>query len=344
MIRLAPEAITPADFEALAGWLSTYPRLTQDRLVKEFEGRFADWLGRKHAVYVNSGSSANLLAIYALLESGRLKPGQEVAVPALSWSTDVAPLIQFGLKPVLVDCDLADLAMYPEGLKGTKAAILVSVLGLVPRMDRYDTPLLIEDCCESLGSTWHGMKLGTFGILSTFSFFYGHHMTTIEGGMVTTDNNDLANLLRQLRAHGWDRDTGGVPGSFNFVVPGFNLRNTEIGAWLGLRQLDRLDGIVTKRNQLFNKYSSLLGWPSQRLDTMVSAMAWPAIRKEPFIHHDVESRPLIAGNIARHPFWVDRYQPIDLPNADDLHDHAIYVPCHQDMTEADVVKIAGYLQ
>jgi CDP-6-deoxy-D-xylo-4-hexulose-3-dehydrase len=214
-IGLIGNIISDEDMKALSEWIATCPRLSKGPLTLEFERRWARWLGTKHAVFVNSGSSANLLMIYAMICAGKLKPGDKVVVPALSWSTDVAPLMQFGLVPVLCDCNLGDLSVDLGHLqrlfiedRDIKALLLVSVLGLVPDMwsitglcKEYGVDLL-EDCCESMGSMFGPKNLGTFGEMSTFSMFFSHHISTIEGGMVCTDDDRLHDILVSIRAHG----------------------------------------------------------------------------------------------------------------------------------------------
>jgi CDP-6-deoxy-D-xylo-4-hexulose-3-dehydrase len=217
MISLVKDTITKKDINSLIKWLKTYPRLTKGEQTLKFEAEFAQWVGSQYAIFVNSGSSANLLMVYALKYANLLNTNK-IAIPTLSWATDLSPLLQFGITPVLVDCNLnnlsVDLNHLEEVFKNEKpdAFILVSILGLSPDMDkivelceRYNV-ILLEDNCESQGTSYKGKKLGTFGLASSFSTFFGHIMSTIEGGVITTDDEGFYNLLLQLRSHGWDRD------------------------------------------------------------------------------------------------------------------------------------------
>src|SRR3972149_8627599 len=183
-----------------------------------FEKKFRDWQGRSYCVFVNSGSSANLALIQALLNLGKLSKGDTVGFSACTWSTDVMPLVQLGLVPVPVDVELDTLNVSSKQLKAAvkkhklKALLLTNLLGLcddideIARVCRDHNVLLLEDTCESLGSVYKGKKLGNYGFASTFSFYVGHHLSTIEGGAVCTDDEERASMLQIVRAHGWDRN------------------------------------------------------------------------------------------------------------------------------------------
>ena len=218
MINLVQDTIDNKDINQLIKWLKTYPRLTKGELTIQFEKDWSDYLGVEYSIFVNSGSSANLLMIYYLIESGLLKRGDKVIVPALSWSTSLSPVIQFGLQPILCDCNLDDLSIDIEHFNvlikehKPKALVLVPILGFVPNMKEIQdiceskNIILLEDTCESLGSEFNNKKLGTFGLMSSFSTYFGHHISTIEGGMICTNDKKVANILKSLRSHGWDRD------------------------------------------------------------------------------------------------------------------------------------------
>lgn len=216
-ITLVKDTIDIDDVNKLIEWLKTNPRLTKGNLTIEFEKKWSEWLGSKYSVFVNSGSSANLAAIYSLILSGKLK-NNKIVVPAVSWVTTVTPAIQLGLEPIMCECDMDNLGLDINHLKeiikteNPGAIILVHVLGFPNYMDEIidlcneNDIMLIEDTCESIGSEYNGKKLGTLGDLSTFSFYFGHHMSTIEGGMVSTDDEELYHILLSIRSHGWDRD------------------------------------------------------------------------------------------------------------------------------------------
>jgi len=275
---LAKETINQDDVNALIDWLKTNPRLTMSELTKEFEQKWANYIGTKYAVFTNSGSSANLLMINTLIQSGRLK-SKKIIVPAVSWSTTISPIIQFGYEPIMVDADEKtfgiDLDQTEELLKNKYTTsnrydkfgdiggiIFVQVLGiphykdrLLELCDQYDVPLL-EDSCAALGSSYEdGTKVGQVGDMSTFSFYFGHQLSTIEGGMINTNDEELYHTLLMLRSHGWGKylpkglykqkmidnniDTFNEP--FTFLVPGFNLSPTDLQAFIGIRQVEKAD-------------------------------------------------------------------------------------------------------
>ncbi|KKK50910.1 hypothetical protein LCGC14_3120300, partial [marine sediment metagenome] len=307
MRKLSEDTIGKSDIDRLITWLGTYPQLTQGKVTREFEQMWADWLGTKYVVFVNSGSSANLLMIYSLMQLGYIERGDQVVVPALSWSTDLSPVIQLGLEPLLCDCNLDNLAVDTSDVERLfdtyhpKVLILVSVLGLVPDMQeiislckRYNV-VLIEDVCESIGSEYNNKKLGTFGLMSSFSTFFGHHISTIEGGIICTNNKKIYDMLKALRSHGWSRDLNnqeqkrlkskwGVS-NFNdlytFYYPGFNLRSTDLQAFIGLGQLDKINDIINKREHNYNLYNKHIHndyWkPSVYDNRYVSNFAYPII-------------------------------------------------------------------
>jgi CDP-6-deoxy-D-xylo-4-hexulose-3-dehydrase len=268
--------ITRADLRVAIDFLGTEdPILTQAREVRRFEADWSAWLGVKHSVFVNSGSSANLLTIAALREL--YGPG-EVIVPPLTWVSDIAAVLHCGFTPVFADIDLRTLGMETEQVLAkltpdTKAVFLTHVLGynaLTPRLRdelRARRIPLIEDVCESYGASFDGRKLGTHGLMSNFSFYYAHHMSTIEGGMVSTDDDGIYEITRMLRAHGLVReaDSGDLRDGyatrhpdlnpdFIFAFPAFNMRSTEIQAVIGrsaLRQLDENNEIRRENLSLF---------------------------------------------------------------------------------------------
>ncbi len=255
--------ITRADLDAVIAYLrQENPMLTQSQQVQLFEQEWSAWLGVKHSVFVNSGSSANLLTMAALREA--FGPG-EVIVPTLTWVSDIASVIQCGFKPVFVDINPRTLGMDDEQVIArltpqTRAVFITHILGynaLTQRLlDELQTRkvTLVEDVCESHGATFKGRKLGTFGLMSDFSFYYAHHMSTIEGGMICTNDPDLYETLRMLRSHGMVRESRSealkdrfrrqypdLNADFIFAFPAYNVRSTEINAVFGRAQLKRLD-------------------------------------------------------------------------------------------------------
>ena len=387
MIHLAEATIDEKDMDALSDWVKTYPRLTKGKLTLEFESKWAKWLGTKHTTFVNSGSSANLLMLATLMEAGDLEPGDAVIVPALSWATDLSPVMQLGLIPLLCDCNLEDFSVDLDHFKQIitegvvkemngirkrlrpKAAILVSVLGLLPKMDvitkicSRNNVILLEDCCESLGSAMpDGRKLGTFGAMSTFSTYFGHHISTIEGGMVCTDDPRYNRIMKSVRSHGWCRDwseeeqkdhceewnVSDFDAFYTFFHSGFNLRATDLQAFLGLRQLDKIDMICKQRSINFALYSKYLNEEFKRSqgECYVSNFAFPIIsdRREEIAKalkaQEIECRPLICGSMGKQPFYVKKYGEEILPNAEVVRKQGMYLPNHHLLSENDIKKVA----
>ena len=298
--------ITRADLDALIEFLrQDSPILTQSHEVKLFEQEWSAWLGVKHSVLVNSGSSANLLTMAALRETAGLG---EVIVPTLTWVSDIASVFQCGFKPVFVDINPRTLGMDDEQIVArltprTRAVFLTHVLGynaltqrLLDELKARNVPL-IEDVCESHGATFNGRKLGTFGLMSNFSFYYAHHMSTIEGGMICTDDPDLYEALRMLRSHGMVRESGSeqlkrryreqfpdLNPDFIFAFPAYNVRSTEINAVLGRAQLKRLDQNNERRRANFRLFLDHLDPGRYRTDFQVEGScnyAFTLILKQP---------------------------------------------------------------
>ena len=373
-IDLVKDTIDSDDIKKLISWLETNPRLTKGELNVKFEKEWSDWLGKKYSVFVNSGSSANLAALYALLLLGKLR-NNKIVVPAVSWVTTVTPAVQFGMEPIMCECDEDNLGLNIEHLKqiikehDPSSIILVHVLGFPNHMNEivelckeYNIRL-IEDTCESIGSEYEGKKLGTFGDLSTFSFYFGHHMSTIEGGMISTDDEELYHILLSIRSHGWDRDLpkskqielrekyniGDFRSLYTFYYPGFNLRATDLQAFIGLEQLKKLDLIVKNRNLNYQKYHEGIKNNEWKInppkDSFISNFSYPVITKnikelvEKLTENNVECRPLICGSINEHPFWYERYGKQDLPISKKVHEYGLYLPNNHQMTVEEIDKV-----
>lgn len=374
-ISLVRDTINFDDVQKLIGWLQTNPRLTKGDLTIELEKLWSDWLGVKYSVYVNSGSSANLAAIYALLLSGKLR-NNKIIVPAVSWVTTISPAIQLGMEPILCDCNKDNLGLDLDNLKRIieeekpASLILVHALGFSNDMDEivalckeHDIKI-IEDTCESIGSMYDDEKLGSIGDLGTFSFYFGHHVSTIEGGMVSTNDEDLYHLLLSVRSHGWDRDlpetkkrelrdkyqVSDFRALYTFYYPGFNLRSTDLQAFIGKLQMDKIDNIVSVREKNYQLYHKLIDnkeWKINPSDKMyVSNFAYPIITSkinelvEALTENNIECRPLICGSINKQPFWYERYSDYSTPNADWLHNNGLYLPNNHEMTEEEVIFVS----
>lgn len=375
MIRLAEDTIDKKEMDNLAEWLKTYPRLTKGNLTIELESEFSKYLGVKYSVFVNSGSVANLAMLHTLKEIGKLKEGDVVVVPGVSWATDLAPVMQLNLTPVLCDCNLNDLSIDIEHFENIiesyhpKALLLVSVLGLVPDVDKIvrlckqNNVILLEDICESLGSEYKNKKLGSFGTMGTCSTYFGHHISTIEGGFVFTNDKELYNVLKSIRSHGWCRDLDQeeqqeligtwdideFSSLFSFFYSGFNCRSTDLQAFIGLGQILKLDSIVKKRAANFIQYQNLLKsslWkPKIYEDRLISSFAYPVIAEnrlelsKKLQSASIETRPLICGSLGRQPFYVKKYGAAKLKNADKIHKYGLYVPNHPNLSLGNIKAI-----
>lgn len=380
MIKLINDTIDRNDIDALCAWLQQdpIPQLTKGPLTMELEQKWADKIGTKFSVFVNSGSSAILLGLTALLHSNKLY-NKKIVIPGLAWATDLSIPMILGFTPILCDCNLTDLSLDLEHLErifamdSPSCCILVSVLGLVPQMDKiielceaYGV-VLLEDVCESTGSKYKDKYLGSFGLASFFSFYYGHHLSTIEGGFVNTDNEELYHLMLMARSHGWSRDlpltkqeelmvssnTDAFNAMYNFYVPGFNLRSTDLQAFIGLRQLDKMDMVCTARNKNFEAYDKLMTSSMLRLvrqpDCFVSSLGFPVchINRVNIVRElqdmGIEVRPLIAGDISKKPLWLNVYDKVYLPNCDVVNTYGFYLPNHSDLSSDNIRQIAAII-
>ncbi|HMO50409.1 MAG TPA: DegT/DnrJ/EryC1/StrS aminotransferase family protein [Kiritimatiellia bacterium] len=375
-INLAEATIDQAELNALSDWIKTAPQITKGPLTVEFEKQFADYIGCQYAVFVNSGSSANLIMYYALQESGRLR-NHKVVVPAVSWITTLSPAIQFGFEPLLCDADPDDLGLDVEHLRRLcrehrpALMILVHVLGHINKMEEiykiceeYDV-LLLEDACEALGSRYtDGRMTGNLGLAGSFSFYYGHHISTIEGGMVCTNDRDLYNLFLSIRSHGWCRDieedyktrwrsaydVDEFRNYYTFYYPGFNLRSADLNAFLGISQVKKMPEIVRVRYENYQLYARHIDpsfWRQTSAFNELSSFAYGTFvdnRMETFRAlkaAGIESRPLICGSMGRQPFWIRKYGELPLPVADRVHYNGIYLPNHANLNEEKIKYIAG---
>lgn len=372
--------------EALIEFLRTQDRFSMGNECLRFEKGFAQFQGRKFAVLFNSGGSANLALLQGLKNLKKIETGDTVGFSALTWSTNVMPIIQLGLEPIPIDCDPKYLNATCETLSrrlqatSLRAFFITNALGFLGDLDKIrdlclaKNILLIEDNCESLGTELMGRKAGNFGLASTFSFFVAHHMSTIEGGMICTDDPDLADMLKMVRANGWDRNLTAVkqkelrkahsiPSEFEakyaFYELGFNFRPTEITGFLGNTQLAYLEENILKREQNHNFFESLIEQNSElrvierRHLSRCSAFCLPILcrhkefkerYKRKFGDSGIEIRPMIAGNIQNQPFYR-RYQAktFDLPGTEEIDACGFYCGNYPELDDADLQCIASCL-
>jgi CDP-6-deoxy-D-xylo-4-hexulose-3-dehydrase len=376
--------ISRADFAAVIDFLRRDdPVLTQSSQVQEFEREWSEWLGAKHSVFVNSGSSANLLTITALREHCGLG---EIIVPTLTWVSDIASVIQCGFKPVFVDIDRRTLGMDNAQIMSklspqTKAVFLTHVLGynalsqaLLDELAARKIPL-IEDVCESYGATFAGRKLGTFGLMADFSFYYAHHLTTVEGGMISTDNSDLYEALRMLRSHGMVRESTSLAlrqsyaerhpdlnPDFIFAFPAYNVRNTEISAVMGRSQLNRLDENNRLRTENLALFLENLDPDKYRTDFETAGScnyAFTLVLRQPnpvlcdqvmntLRKHGVEFRRGASGggNQLRQPYLRRLLGRVDLeqfPNVEHVHFYGFYIGNYPGLEREKILDLCSLL-
>jgi CDP-6-deoxy-D-xylo-4-hexulose-3-dehydrase len=360
------------------------PILTNGIHCREFEKEWSKWLGVKYSVFVNSGASANLLSMTALKI---LYPeGGEVIVPPLTWVSDIATVIQCGFKPVFVDIDSKTLAMDTNGILNaitpkTRAVFITYVQGfngltdkLVDELKKQNIPL-IEDVCESHGATHNGKKLGSIGWMSNFSFYYAHHMTTIEGGMISTNDEELYETLRMLRSHGMVREASNeetkdeykklnpeLNPDFIFFYPSYNVRNTEIGGILGRKQLPNLDNNVIIRNRNHDSFLEKINGQTFQKDFKVegsSNYAFQVVLKEPdkefaeklmdkMKDNGIEFRRGSAGggNQLRQPYirnYINKDHHLKFPNTEHIHFYGFYIGNFPTLSLEEVNEICNIL-
>lgn len=376
--RLAETTISQADLDELCDWLKTNPWLTQGPVVKEFEKAWGHWIGLPHACFVNSGSSANLLMYYSLMIAERL-PNRKVVVPAVSWVTSVAPAIQFGLEPLMCEADPDTFGLCPEHLEKLcrehrpSMVLLVHVLGVPCKMreilalQKEYGFVLVEDSCAAMGSRYEGQLVGTFGCMASYSLYFGHHASTMEGGMVVTADDQLRDVLFMLRSHGWTKDLSpekqvqyaedyDIPvfnRAFTFYHPGFNCRATDLQARLGLGQLKKIDHAFQRRRENHALYQKLIGGSDHfrcqhNPQAEICSISFMALARdsqhrtkvgEALGNEGIETRPVGGGNMSRQPFWRRRYGVQTFPVADRLHDAAFQLPNHPDLSLEDIEHI-----
>ncbi len=363
--------------EGLCNFIKSTDRFTNGPLVHEFEKTWSNWVGVKNSAMTNSGASGNYLSI-AILK--HLKGKGEVIVPSLGWSTDISSLIQLGLTPVFVDINPNNLCMDEKALENaitskTIGVVLIHTLGFNGLSENIinicikNNLFLIEDCCEAHGATFKDKRVGSFGNLSIFSFYYGHHISTIEGGMVCSKNDELHDLAKMFRSHGMIREASqelqdkyknnykDLNPLFTFAVPGFNLRSTEINAFIGLQQMQKIDLIIKKRSDNLNHWLKNLNKDKYFINFNQegsSNFALPLVLNEEnpdlflklksyLTKSEVEFRVGTAGggNLARQPFVINNSHRISgtLKNTDKIHRYGLYVGNHENLNNENINRV-----
>lgn len=351
--------------------------------VRDFEEKFGKKYGG-HAVMVNSGSSADLLISFALLQKsgGLLKPGDEILVPAVTWPTHLWSLIMAGFRVKLIDVDLETLNFDLEVLRDqitplTKGIFVVHLLGDTGNLDglvelcKEKNLVLLEDCCEALGTKYKGKYVGTFGLASSFSFFFSHHLVTMEGGMILTSSEEFADRCRLLRAHGWTRNIYSknkdsekdFSMKYQFANWGFNVRPTELQAGFGIKQLEKVEQFHEARKcnaeyliKRIEKHRKYISTTMRNVNVESSYFAFPIIlqsdapfRREEFTtfleEGGVETRPVVAGNLARQPA-MSNFPEISfgsLSNSDYIHQFGLYIGVHPEFDQGKIEKVANII-
>jgi|TARA_R110002020_G_scaffold220896_1_gene428910 CDP-4-dehydro-6-deoxyglucose reductase, E1 len=381
---LMENTITFKDRLKMAKFVMTTGRFTNGPEVRKFEKQWSEWLGVNHSLYVSSGSTANSLIIESVKEYYGLKNGDKVLVPATTWMTNVAPVIQAGLQPIFCDINLRNFSFDVDELQyvadqhpDIKAVFVTHLIGLSAPLETirsiFPDALILEDVCESHGVQGpHGEKRGSNSIASSFSFYFGHHMTTIEGGMVCTNNTELYEVMRLKRSHGMARE--GSPGFFDeykkanpdidpaflFMTDGFNFRNHEICAVLGQAQLKRLDKNIEIRRENYQYYYDTLLYPSlsnymiPEYQIHNSSFSFPIIPigsnvkllKTLLRKNEIEYRPIISGNLLRHPAFK-KYSLCtkrEKSNVDYLHENGVYVGNSQFVKHKQIDKLKTIME
>jgi CDP-6-deoxy-D-xylo-4-hexulose-3-dehydrase len=360
--------------------------LTQSKKVKEFEAKWSKWLNVKYSTYVNSGSSANFITISTLRMLNKNKIKNEIIVPSLTWVSDISSVIMNGFKPIFVDINLNTLSMNEQQIlkrinKKTLAVFITHAQGfnglssnLIKVLKRKKIHL-IEDVCESHGALFGKKKLGSFGLISNFSFYYAHHMTTIEGGMICTNDKKIYEITRMLRSHGMVRESGNpqyekimqkkyknLSPQFIFMYPTLNFRNNEIGATIGINQLKSLDSNNIKRTKNFKFFLTNLNRSKYFIDYNIegsSNYAFPIILKTPSIKkRDLFEKKLKKANIEfrrgnagggnqlRQPYLkkilkIKNFN--NFKNVEKVHFFGYYIGNYPDLKKEKILKICKYL-
>ena len=372
---LMKDCITQEDKDSLVNFIQTSNRYTNGPKVVEFEKQWSEWLGVKHSLFFSSGSTANFLLLSAMKRRYNLKDGDKVLVPSMTWVTNIAPVIQLGLKPIFCDVDnsnfsfdLEHMAKLHQEHPDIRLVFVTHLFGIPAPINEFKkiipNAFYIEDCCESHGAEIYGQKVGTLSEGSTFSSYFGHHMTTVEGGFVSTDDEELYELMRAKRSHGLARECSperyesyikqypDVDKRFMFITDGYNFRNNEFGAVLGLSQLPRLDSMIQRRREICDEFVSMLerrpdffhipnfeGNSSFCLPFIVKERKWRNQVQEYLEKNGIETRPLCSGNLLRQPF-LSEYEPFkEFPKVDYLHYHGFFIGNNHLISNEDVRKL-----
>ena len=383
---LMKNSISLWDRVELAKFVLTSDKFTQGENVERFEKEWSKWLGCKYSLFVTSGSTANFLLVASIMEEYGLKRGDKVLLPSCTWVTNINPIIQLGLTPIFCDINLEDYSFDIQNLKkiakyhsDIKLIFVTHLLGIPADTQEYrkifPDALFIDDVCESHGCfDDNGKKIGQDSLGATFSFYFGHHMSTVEGGMISTNSKDLYDLMKMKRSHGlarvsdqfeyYQKQNPEIEKSFLFVSDGYNFRNTEFGAVLGLSQLKRLDKFILNRRQAYDRFVDIMSSEKNRdnfypivYNKGNSCFCFPFICKTKEIKvelisllnkYKIEYRPVVGGNLLRQPYLKDYTisGKTENLNVDIVHENGIYIGNNQFVSKGDMNllnKILGEL-
>jgi CDP-6-deoxy-D-xylo-4-hexulose-3-dehydrase len=365
MWKLQENILEQRDKVQLTDFINATDRFTQFEMVKQFEHEWSKWQNCAYSVFVNSGSSADLIMLDAIKEYYKLSTDSEVLVPAITWTTNITSVIQVGLKPVFVDINLNDLSFDYYKLeasinKNTKIILITHLIGIPANIkkiqeiaEKYNL-IILEDCCESHGAVFESEKVGNFGVASTFSFYWGHHMTTIEGGMICTQNEDIFDLLLLKRSHGlarelplekhdfYKKEYPDIAFNFLFLTCGYNVRNTELHAKIGIEQLKHLNKYIQIRNDNYKQFLDILYMIREKVYIIdsdgISSFCLPFIFKNKddktilqnkITEAGIENRPVIGGNLLRQPCFAMFGDYTQYINAEIIHLNGFYIGNNQ---------------
>lgn len=363
---LMKDTLTWRDRWDLAKFVMTADRFTQGEKVAEFEQKWSDWLGVNHSLFVTSGSTANFLLLDAVKEKYLShKKKIKVLVPACTWVTNINPVMQLGMIPVFCDINLQNYSFDSTNMEAIAKThdidivFVTHLLGLPAHVNIikniFPKAIILEDVCESHGAEdSRGAKCGTFGKGSTFSFYFGHHMSTIEGGMISTNDPELYDIMKMKRSHGMSRVSveprfyenmyPDIDPQFLFVTAGYNFRNTELGAVLGLSQLKKLDGFIEKRQKNFSRFMDIIIRSHKFHDPQMvdgnSSFCFPLIAKDAYTKDQlirrlkvnlIEYRPVVGGNLLRQPYMEGHKIACKRGpyNVDIIHENGVYIGNNQ---------------
>lgn len=359
----------------LAKFVLSSDNFTQGKKVRQFEDEWSKWLGCKHSLFVTSGSTANFLLVASIIEKYNLKKGDKVVLPACTWVTNINPIIQLGLTPIFCDVNLKDYSFDLRNLGNIavthpdiKLVFVTHLLGIPASINEYKKILpdaiFIDDVCESHGcENIFGEKIGSNSLGATFSFYFGHHMSTIEGGMISTNDTELYDLMKMKRSHGLARvsdnfdkyaaENPDIQKSFLFVTDGYNFRNTELAAVLGISQLKRLDKFIEIRRRNYQIFIPMINenpnFYSMKYYQGNSCFCLPFICKSREIknklislleENKIEYRPVVGGNLLKQPYLNYKIDSnVGMLNVDIIHENGIYIGNSQFVTENDMNKL-----